>query len=75
MFLQMIKEKQSSINLLIVDEVHTIYLWGLSEKNEEKAFRADFGKLDNVIGRLRVSNGQGGQRWLPATPVLAATAT
>ena len=49
----MIKEKQKKLNILIVDEVHTLYLWGLS-REEDKAFRRDFAKLDLVAGQLLV---------------------
>ena len=50
---QMIMKKQKKSNIFIIDEVHTLYLWGIAGKDEE-AFRAEFGQIDRITSQLEV---------------------
>lgn len=46
--------KQQRITIVFIDEAHIVDMWG-NGKNEEVAFRGDFGKLDEVLAALTVS--------------------
>ena len=52
-FCQILVKKQTNINILIVDEAHTLYLWGLDGKTEA-AFRSEFRKIAEVTALLKV---------------------
>ena len=56
-------ENRGGQNIVVVDEVHTAYFWGIhidgSERTSPKvAFRETFGKLGQFIGNFKVLNYQ-----------------